>query len=186
MIFLSFLWEYIKIGALTYGGGLAMIPILRDVSITHQWLTDGQFTDLIAISQSTPGPIAINMATYIGYREFNLAGAIWASISIVLPSFLLAILLGKFLLKYSHEKGVKAAFVGLKAAVIGLIATSIVQVSLVSLYENGQGRLMRFWEFLDIKALLMVIIGYYVIRKTQKHPIVYIAISGFLGVLIWG
>lgn len=186
MIFLKFLWEFIKIGALTYGGGLAMIPILRDVSIAHLWLTDAQFTDLIAISQSTPGPIAINMATYIGYREFSLSGAIWASLSIVLPSFLLAILLGKILVKYSHEKGVKAAFVGLKAAVIGLIATSIVQVSLVSLYENGKGTLFRFWEYLDFKALIMVIVGYYIIRKTQKHPIVYIAISGFIGVLIWG
>lgn len=185
MIFLGFLWEFFKIGALTYGGGLAMIPILRDVVIRHMWLTDPQFTDLIAISQSTPGPIAINMATYIGYREFSIHGSIWASLAIVLPSFVLAILLGRFLAEHSKDKGIKAAFVGLKATVIGLIATSIIQVAMVSLYGEERGQLLRFWDGIDLKSVVMVIIGFIVIRKTQKHPIVYIAIAGVLGVIIW-
>lgn len=185
MTFLLFLWEFFKIGALTYGGGLAMIPILRDVVIKNLWLTDPQFTDLIAISQSTPGPIAINMATYIGFREFDLSGSIWASVAIVLPSFILAIILGRFLAKYNKDRRLQAAFVGLKATIIGLIATSIVQVSLVSLYGGESGKLLKFWIGLDFKAVIFLLVGYFVVRKTQRHPIVYILISGVLGVAIW-
>ena len=79
---MMFFVEFLKIGAFTFGGGLAMIPLLRSIVITNGWLTEGQFTDLIAISQSTPGPIAINMATFIGFKEYGVWGAIAASIVI--------------------------------------------------------------------------------------------------------
>ncbi len=185
MSFLNFLRVFFQIGAFTYGGGLAMIPILRNVVIDYSWLTDAQFADLIAISQSTPGPIAINMATYIGYREFGAHGAVWASIAIILPSFILAIALGKFLKKYNKERGVKAAFVGVKAAIIGLIGTSVVQIALVSLYGDERGKLLKPLIGLDVKAVLMLGAFFYAIRKTQKHPIVYVLIAGVLGVFIW-
>ena len=86
MNLLSLLFEFFKIGAVTYGGGLAMIPLLRDIAINNQWLTDSQFANLIAISQTTPGPIAINMAAFIGYREVGIGGAIAASLVLILPA----------------------------------------------------------------------------------------------------
>lgn len=185
MTLLTFLFEFFKIGLFTYGGGLAMIPILRDISVSKQWLTESHFTDLIAISQSTPGPIAINMATYIGYREFSFWGAVLASFTIIAPAFLLAILLGKFLSKYNRHPYVQAAFVGLKATIIGLIATSVVQVALVSLYGDVPGTITKPWVGLDLKSVAFMIIFYFFIKRYQKHPLIYITLGGIASLFIW-
>lgn len=177
--------EFFKIGLFTYGGGLAMIPLLRDIAVNNHWLTDVQFADLIAISQSTPGPIAINMATYIGYREYGVLGSILASIVLILPAFLMAVILSEILNKHKKNPYVVAAFVGLKATIIGLIATSIVQVALVSLYGENIGQVHVFWKGFDIKSLLLLVGSYQLIRKTQKHPIIYILGFGILSIFIW-
>ncbi len=182
---IKILLEFFKIGLFTYGGGLAMIPLLRDISVNNHWLNDVQFADLIAISQSTPGPIAINMATYIGFREQGLLGAILSSLILILPAFILAVILSQFLAKHRKNPWVTAAFVGLKAVVIGLIATSIIQVTMVSLYKEGQGELFKFWQNLDYKAVILLVISYFVIRKTQKHPLYYILGFGLISVFIW-
>ncbi len=162
-----------------------MIPILRNIAIKNSWLTDSHFTDLIAISQSTPGPIAINMATYIGYREYALFGAIAASITIILPAFILAIALGRFLAKFNRHQVVQAAFVGLKATVIGLVGTSVLQVALVSLYGPKGGAIRSPLQNLDYKAVIFMLIFYFFIRKYQKHPLVYIGLGGVLSVFIF-
>jgi len=179
------LFEFFKIGLFTYGGGLAMIPLLRDIVIANHWLTDIQFADLIAISQSTPGPIAINMATFIGYREQGIMGAILASIVLVIPAFIMAVLLSEFLAKNKKNPLITSAFVGLKATVIGLIATSIVQVALVSLYNDNAFSLFKFWRNLDYRSILLLIISYLLIQKTQKHPLYYIVGFGILSIFIW-
>jgi len=183
MIF--FLFEFFKIGLFTYGGGLAMIPLLQGISAQNAWLTSKQFADLIAISQSTPGPIAINMATYIGYRQFDVTGALLASVVLVLPGFGLAIGLSKVLAKYRKHPYVIAGFVGLKAAVIGLIGTAIIQVAKVSLYEEEAHSLFKFWEGLDMRAVVVLILAYLLISTTQKHPLRYIAVFGFASIFIW-
>ncbi len=182
---IDMLLEFFKIGSVTYGGGLAMIPLLRDISINNHWLNDSQFANLIAISQSTPGPIAINMATFIGYREEGVFGAIATSLILILPAFVMAIVLSNFLAKHRKSPLITAAFVGLKATVIGLIATSIVQVSLVSLYMVDSGELLQFWKQLDPKAIIMLVVSYVLIRKTQKHPLYYIVGFGLLSIVIW-
>ena len=182
---IKLLFEFFKIGLFTYGGGLAMIPLLRDIAVHNHWLTDVQFADLIAISQSTPGPIAINMATYIGYREAGILGSILASFVLVLPAFILAVLLSQILAKHRKNPLVTAAFVGLKATIIGLIATSIIQVALVSIYGENIGSLMTFWKGIDYKALLLFVFSFILIRKTQKHPLYYIIGFGVLSIFIW-
>lgn len=179
------LFEFLKIGTVTYGGGLAMIPLLRDITINNLWLTDAQFANLIAISQTTPGPIAINMATFIGFREEGVFGAIAASLILILPAFVMAILLSNFLAKHRKNPLITAAFVGLKATVIGLIATSIVQVALVSLYTVDSGELFRFWRYIDFKSIVMFVVSFFLIRKTQKHPLYYIVGFGLVSILIW-
>lgn len=172
---IKLLLEFLKIGTFTYGGGLAMIPLLREISIRNAWLSDAQFADLIAISQSTPGPLAINMATYIGYKEAGVVGALLASTVLILPTFLLAIIFSKVLAKHRKHPYIMAAFVGLKATIIGLLATSIVQVARVSLFDTT----------IDIKALLFLMIAYVVIQKTQKHPLYYILGFGIVSIFIW-
>lgn len=183
MSFIMFLLEFLKIGSFTYGGGLAMIPILRDIVLKFDWLTESQFTDLIAISQSTPGPIAINMATYIGYREFSFLGALLASIVLILPAFILSILLGNFLVKYKDEPYVKAAFVGLKATIIGLVGASVVHIGRISLYHSSdQNKIL--YNF-DLKGVFFLVFIFAVIYKTQKHPVFYVIASGIIGIFIW-
>lgn len=179
------LFEFFKIGLFTFGGGLAMIPLLQKIAVENLWLTDVQFADLIAISQSAPGAIAINMATYIGYRQEGVIGSILASLVLILPAFILSVLLSTFLQKHRKNPLVTAAFVGLKATVIGLIGTAIIQVSLVSLYVNDSGKLFGFWKNIDYKAFLLLIIAYLLIRKTQKHPLYYIVGFGILSIFIW-
>lgn len=185
MSLLNLLFEFFKIGAVTYGGGLAMIPLLRDIAINNQWLSDSQFANLIAISQTTPGPIAINMAAFIGYREVGVLGAIAASLVLILPAFIMAIVLSNFLTKHRKSPLITAAFVGLKATVIGLIATSIIQVALVSLYLDDSGELLRFWRHIDPKSVVMLVVSYLLIRKTQKHPLYYIVGFGLISIVIW-
>lgn len=182
---IDMLLEFLKIGSVTYGGGLAMIPLLRDIAINNHWLTDTQFANLIAISQTTPGPIAINMATFIGFREEGVFGAIAASLILILPAFVMAIILSNFLAVHRKNPLITAAFVGLKATVIGLIATSIVQVALVSLYLDDSGELLRFWRHIDPKAVVMLVVSYLLIRKTQKHPLYYIVGFGLISIVIW-
>ena len=185
MSLMNLLFEFFKIGAVTYGGGLAMIPLLRDIAINNQWLSDSQFANLIAISQTTPGPIAINMAAFIGYREVGVLGAIAASLVLILPAFVMAVVLSNFLTKHRKSPLITAAFVGLKATVIGLIATSIIQVALVSLYLDDSGELLRFWRHIDPKAVVMLVVSYLLIRKTQKHPLYYIVGFGLISIVIW-
>lgn len=182
---IKLLFEFIKIGTFTYGGGLAMIPLLRDIAIDNHWLTDSQFANLIAISQSTPGPIAINMATFIGFTEQSVIGAILASLVLILPGLILAIALSKLLAKYRKHPVVTAAFAGLKATVIGLIATSIVQVAIVSLFKEIPKDFGEIWSYLDLKALIMLASAYFIIQKTQKHPLYYILGFGLISIFIW-
>lgn len=182
---MMFFVEFLKIGTFTFGGGLAMIPLLRSIVIANGWLTDGQFADLIAISQSTPGPIAINMATFIGFKEYGVWGAIAASLVIILPAFIMSVVLAGFLHKYRKHPYLIAAFVGLKATVIGLLATSVVQIAMVSLYKGTGGSLFKPWIGIDFKSVILLVGSYLFIKKTQKHPLYYILGFGVLGIFIW-
>ncbi|MBF4693676.1 chromate transporter [Fusibacter ferrireducens] len=184
MVFIRFILEFVKIGAFTYGGGLAMIPLLRSVAIEHSWLTNAEFANLIAIAQSTPGPIAINMATFIGFQQYGVMGAIAASIAVILPAFLMALIVARFLNHFNEHPIVKATLLGLKAAVIGLLATATLQVALVSLY-TGQGNFINIFNGLEFKAVALFLFFIVVIYKYKKHPIYYIILAGLLGNIIW-
>jgi len=164
MNFLEFLFEFFKIGAITYGGGLAMIPLLSDFSISNGWLTARDFADLIAISQSTPGPIAINLAT-------------------VLPGLFLVIIVSKFLKHFNENPIVKATLNGLKAAVIGLLGLAIFQVGRVAFFNASEGPIHL--AAIDIKSVLLFVVSYIAIKKTDFHPIVYLCTGGAIGIFLW-
>ncbi|TCT14615.1 chromate transporter [Natranaerovirga pectinivora] len=177
--------EFFKVGIFSYGGGLAMLPLLQETALDKGWVTVTEFADLIAISQSTPGPIAINMATYIGFSSGGVFGALVASIAVILPGFILAIIVATFLQRFNEHPLVKSAFIALKAAVLGLVCTAIVQVALVSLYTVEQGNLLRFYRDIDFRAIAVFLIMILGILKFKKHPIVYIVIAGVAGAIIW-
>lgn len=134
MLFLQLFWTFFKIGLFGFGGGYAMISMIQGEVVTdHHWLTSGQFTDIVAISQSTPGPVGINSATYVGYSSvvsagysptMGVMGSLIATLAVVLPSFILMLIISKFLMKYKNHPSVENTFMGLRPAVVGLLAAA--------------------------------------------------------------
>jgi chromate transporter len=183
MNLVTFLLTFVKIGTITYGGGLAMIPLLQDFATNNGWLSVRDFTDLIAISQSTPGPIAINLATFIGYKKYLLAGAILASVAVVLPGTILVIIVSKFLQHFNEHPIVRSTLAGLKASVIGLLGMAVYQVARVAFFDSTSGPIP--WSQFDLKAGLLFIGVWAVNQKTSFHPVVYLLCGGIIGVLIW-
>lgn len=133
MIYLTLFYEFFKIGLFAVGGGLATIPFLMDIADKYPWLTREMLADMIAVSESTPGPIGVNMATYAGFEAAGVAGALTATFSLVLPSFLVILLVARFLQKYNSSPLVQSTFSCIRPAVAGLIGAagwSVIRVAL--------------------------------------------------------
>lgn len=183
MNMILFTLTFMKIGLITYGGGLAMIPLLQDFAVSNNWLSIKDFTDLIAISQSTPGPIAINLATFIGYKQFSIIGAIAASIAVVLPGYGIAMLVSSFLKRFNENETVKLTLEGLKVSVIGLLGLAVFQVGRVAFFDSASGKIP--FENFDVKALILFIGVTIAINYKKFHPVVYLICGGIIGVVIW-
>ncbi len=184
MIYLHLFWEFLKIGLFAVGGGMATLPFLRELSVRTLWFDQQLITDMIAISESTPGPIGINMATYVGYNVAGVLGGIIATLGEIIPSILIVILVSKSLEKFSNNKYVGYVFYGLRPAVTGLIAAaafSILKHSVFNfpLYEMT-GQLL---DLISWKNLVFFGVMLFAILKFKKSPILYIAISAVIGIL---
>lgn len=165
-----------------------MLPLLQEKAVQFSWLTEEQFADMIAISQSTPGPIAINMATFVGFDQAGILGALFASIGVILPGFLIILIVSKFFLHHFNEKPVvKAVFVGLRAAVVGLILTALVNVAMVSIiHVDAYKETKELLSLVDAKSLILFFaVSLYAVLRYKKHPIYYIATAGIIGIIIW-
>ena len=123
MIYLKLFLTFLQIGAFTFGGGYAMIPMMREQVLSHQWLTEQEIINFIAVSESTPGHFAVNMATYVGTETAGILGAICATIGVVLPSFIIILIIAKIYLKFKENKYVAGAMNGLRPTVVALIAS---------------------------------------------------------------
>ena len=155
-------WTFLKIGAFTFGGGYAMIPLIqREVAENHKWLDDDDIMSVIAISESTPGPIAINMATFVGYRTAGVLGSTFATLGVVLPSFVIILLVSGVLREFYHLDAVRYAFEGIRAGVLALIFKA-----LWALYKKCPHNLLSYIlmaaafvvvAFFDVSALLVII-----------------------------
>ncbi len=184
-LFLTFL----KIGAVSFGGGYAMIPMLTDEVIAHGWLTETELLNFIAVSESTPGPIAVNMATFIGSAKGGFLGALLATVGVVLPAFIIILIISsivKGLLKYA---GVKGFLSGVRPVVVGLIiATGALLFLTVVLGYTKVGAPLSF----DYKSLIifgivaLTYIVYKILRKKTLSPIILIIFSALLGLLFYG
>lgn len=182
MVYLNLLWAYLKIGFFGFGGGYAMLSLIQHeaVEVIHYrestpWLTSKEFTDIVAISQMTPGPIGINSATYIGYVATG--GSIWGSIlattAVCIPSFILVLLIGKFLLKHQNNIYIKSIFAGLRPVVVGLIASA----ALI---------LMNKENFPDYTLSILICIGAFcLVYYTKLHPIWIIILAGITGFFVY-
>ena len=192
---LTLCYEFFKTGLLAVGGGLATLPFLSEMSNKYpHWFDHAELADMIAVSESTPGPIGVNMATYVGFRvmgdfgnAWDVLGAIFATVSLVLPSLIIIIAIAKIMNKYMENKYVQWAFGGLRPAVTGLIAAagwSVVELALLDLTDFN---ITRFWEAINIPAVIIFAIVLFLaqFKKTKKlHPIVFIGVCAVLGVLL--
>ncbi len=184
MIYLKLFWEFLKIGLFAVGGGMATLPFLKELGARTGWFAQDLITDMIAISESTPGPIGINMATYVGCNIAGLFGGFIATMGELIPSLIIVILISKSLERFRSTKAVGDAFYGLRPAVTGLIAAAgigVVQVTMIRLELYRQTGSLP--DLLDWKKVLLFAAMFFGIRKFKKHPVIYIAISAVIGIL---
>lgn len=181
MLYLILFWEFFKTGLFSIGGGLATIPFLMDISTRHpDWYSHADLSNMIAVSESTPGPIGVNMATYVGFTSGGVLGALVCTLGLVLPSLICILIIAGFLEKFKDNKLVKTTFYCLRPAVIGMLFVSL--TSLISpLLINFAGT--TFLEIFNIKALILFALLLFGVLKFKKHPIVYIAIGAVVGII---
>ena len=182
ILYLQLFWEFFKTGLFTVGGGLAALPFLYDIATRTGWYTHAQLIDMVAVSESTPGPIGINMATYVGFTLRGVPGALVASVAMVLPSCVNALLVARALQKYRENPLVNSAFYGLRPAVCGLIANACWGIVSVSMFDfSAKG----FFNIVNIPAFVIFGIALFFIRRYKKlHPVVFIAAGALIGIVV--
>ena len=188
MIYLRLFWEFFKTGLFSVGGGMATLPFLYEMSAKTGWFTSAQLADFIAVSESTPGAIGVNMATYVGYTTAGIPGGIIATLGLVTPSIIIIIIIAGILEKFRSNRYVNSAFYGLRPCSIGLIAAAgllVVKIALFNfdLYEKS-GELLQVFNFKAIILAAVLIVLTRCIKETKKlHPIVFIAFSAVVGIV---
>jgi chromate transporter len=188
MALIHLFFVFFQVGLFTIGGGLVAITILQRFVEMYQWVSQELFIDMIAVSQSTPGPIGVNMATFVGFAQYGVIGSVIATLGMVVPSILVIYVISKFLNAYQHNVYIKHGMSSIRPVVIGLITAAaliIGEVSLISYITiNNLGiekeQIVPQWD----KMLFLLLIGF-AIFKFQKHPIIYLAIGAVVGVLFF-
>ena len=189
MIYLDLFLTFLKIGAVSFGGGYGMIPLMREEVLSHGWLIEETFLNFIAVSESTPGPIAVNMATFVGSSQGGILGSFLATLGVVLPAFIIILLISAVLKNILKYAGVQATLGGIRPAVVGLIiATSLTMIlsTIFNISTIGDAMIVD-WKGIVIFAVLAAL--YYTLLKVKKKrlsPILIILISAGLGLLMYG
>lgn len=184
MIYFQLFWEFLKVGLFTVGGGLASLPFLYDISDKTGWFSHAQLADMIAISESTPGPIGINMATYVGFTSAGVLGSVLATLGFIIPSIIIVSIVSRFLKKFSENKFVKGAFYGLRAVSVALICSALVSVIKISLINitlfQETGAIL---DLISIPGIILAVICWFVLKKWNPHPVVILVGSAIAGIL---
>jgi len=182
MIFLRLFWEFFKTGLFAVGGGLATLPFLSRMAADTGWFTQGQLADMVAVSESTPGPIGINMATYVGYTAGGIPGALIATLGLVTPSIAVILVIAVFLKNFQDNRYVRSVFGCLRPASTGLIAASGLSVAASALLSTQTGGVNG--KAVVLAAVLLLLTR--VFPRTKKwHPIVWIGCSAAAGILFF-
>lgn len=183
MIYLELLLTFFKIGFFTIGGGYAMIPLIQQELMVNQWITAQEFVDIIAIAEMTPGPIAVNSATFIGYKTAGVLGALVATTAVTLPSLVIILSFAKVLERYQEHPIMKSVFAGIRPAVAGLIISAAWFIARSVLLP------IDALEFkvglLDLRSLLVAVAAFIVIKFFKADPIKVIIGAGVAGLIIF-
>ena len=181
MIYLQLAFEFFKIGLFSVGGGMATLPFLMDLTTKYDWYTASELANMVAISESTPGPVGINMATYAGYQAAGVAGSLAATLSLVAPALIIMIIIAKFLENFSENKTVKAAFYGIRpavAALIGYAVWELLKIALIAV-ENGSIEI----NYLNVVICLGTLCLLQIKKLGKLHPLVWIVAGAIVGIV---
>ena len=195
MIYVQLFWEFFKTGLFAIGGGMATIPFLYEISDKTGWFTHGDLANMVAVSESTPGPIGVNMATYVGFITgsnqgnalMGVLGSILATLGLITPSIIVILIIAGFLQSFRNSKYVNNAFYGLRPASTGLITSAGITVAMsVIFFEDklaeGLSAAAVNWKGLILAAVLWIFINK--VKKTKGlHPIIFIAVSAVIGIV---
>ena len=177
--------EFFKTGLFSVGGGLATLPFLYEMSEKTGWFTRWDIADMIAISESTPGAIGINMSTYAGFKTAGVTGGIVASLGLALPSLIIIILIAKFLNRFDENKYVQRAFYGLRPASIAMITAAGLNVAKITLLDSlPDFQQWRVYHFIDWPAVILAVCLFVAMKKLKWHPVVFLALSALIGIAL--
>jgi len=185
MIYLNLLLGFLKVGCFAFGGAYGAIPLIRDVVLSYGWLNDESLTYMIAVSESTPGPIMVNLATYIGSSQAGFLGAVIATLAVVLPSFLIILLVTAFLKTALKNKYVQAVLRGLKPCVIGIVLATGIYMVLGNCLGSLSAIKVNMQAIIITAILVASMLGYKHITKKKPSPILLIVISAAAGIIVW-
>lgn len=191
MIFLELFYTFLKIGMFSFGGGYGMLSVIQgEVVSRHMWLSAAEFTDIVAISQMTPGPIGINSATYVGYTAvlnatgngaLAVAGSLIASFAVMLPSVVLMLVVSRYLIKYSRHRNVEAVFRGLRPAVVGLIASAALLLMTEENFGSFSDTPLQFWV-----SVALFVAAFVAMKIFKASPILILLLAGIFGGVFYG
>ena len=185
-IYLLLFLEFFKMGALTFGGGYAMIPFIEETVLSHGWLTTGELVNFIAVSESTPGAFAVNISTYVGSEVGGLFGSLCATVGLVLPPFVIILIIAKCYEQFKESLAVRGVMLGLKSTVVGLIGATVLKVGYEVLLPQGfslesfGAELLtgNFWFIIVVFAVMLFLLLY-----KKLNPILIIVLSAAAGIL---
>ena len=186
MIYLYLFLEFFKVGLFTFGGGYAMIPLIKEVVLSRGWMDEAHFIDMIGLSEVTPGPIAVNMASFIGSEQGGILGSVVATIGVVLPAFVIMLLISILLKKFMKNRFVQATLGGIKTVAVALITSSalILLSDVLFPVTYSDGNFSISFNFDVIKVFVLVIAGYFLIKmliKRKPSPIITIIMAALIG-----
>ena len=184
MIFLKLFWEFFKTGMFSVGGGMATVPFLQDIAEKTGWFNSAQLADMIAVAESTPGPLGVNTATYVGFATAGIPGAVTATLGLITPSIIIILIIAAFLRAFQSSKLVQSAFYGLRPASTGLIAASGMSVVMMAFFRSGGAGLL---SSIHLPGVVLAAVLVYLTRYCKKtkglHPIIFILASAVIGVV---
>ena len=180
MMLLELFWTFFKIGAFTFGGGYAMLPLVQEAVLDHGWMEAAEIVNFIAVAESTPGPFAINISTFVGFRMGGWPGAVCSTLGVVLPSFIIILIIAKCFMAFKNSKVIRFIMKGLKPAVIGLIASAVIKIGKTVFVPNGTAA-FAFDASFFVSAAIFAVMAALVFWK-KVHPILIIVISAALGI----
>ena len=185
MIYLDLFWGFLKVGLFSFGGAYGAIPVIREVVMSHGWVTEDKFAHLLAISESTPGPIMVNTATYIGNEMAGVWGAALATFTVCLPAFAIILILSMILKNFLDNKYVKAVLVGIKPCIIGIIFATGVHMIVENCISKGLNPILNWQTWLIMALLLVAMYLYKKFRNKNMSPIMLIGVAACLGMILF-